>query len=380
MRTLILTCNTGQGHNSCAQAIKEHFVNKGDFAEIVDAFGFIPGPISRIISGGHDFIYRNMPSLFCKGYRFAECHDSVFKERSAVAKIITSGSDRLAEFIESHGYNSVVCTHVFSAFMLSKAVKNYALGVISAYVSTDYTCSPSTKESELDYYFTPDESLTSEFVGGKITPDRVIVSGIPVGSAFFCRSDKGENKRAIGLTESDKHLLVMCGSMGCGPIKKITELLAEGLKEGCYSTVVCGSNARLYRSAQKISSGSRVRVVGFTDEVARLMRGSDLILTKPGGLSVSEAATVGLPMVLIDEVSGCELYNMRFFESLGVAKSCQSAKDAVDKCLKLLQSENELALIRKRLARFRERNAVEIIRNTVKTGLSESKKTVNVKF
>lgn len=376
MRTLILTCNTGQGHNSCAAAIREHFISHGDSALVVDALGFIPGPISRVVSGGHDFIYRNIPSLFCKGYKFAECHDSVFKERSAVSRIITSGSDRLADFIESKGFCAVICTHVFSAFMLSNALKRLRNTVVSAYVSTDYTCSPSTKESALDYCFVPDKGLINEFVGGKILRDKVVASGIPVGSSFFDCGDRAVAKRSLGLSEKNRHLLVMGGSMGCGPIRKITELLAENLDENCYATVVCGSNARLYRTAKRMAEGSRVRVVGFTNEISRLMNGSDLFLTKPGGLSVSEAATVGLPMVLIDAVSGCELYNLRFFEGLGAAKTSRSAGDAVDKCLKLLQNTDELVKMSKGLARFRECNASEIIRNTIKKNLWREKSSL----
>ena len=74
MKALILSCNTGQGHNSCSAAIKECFEAHGTVCDVTDALGFISQGVSKFISKGHVFVYRHMPWLFRRGYRYSERH------------------------------------------------------------------------------------------------------------------------------------------------------------------------------------------------------------------------------------------------------------------------------------------------------------------
>ncbi len=84
MKTLILSCNTGEGHNSCAKAIKEYYDTVGDECVIKDGLEFISPKVSNFISWGHTFIYRHLPLLFKYGYVYIEKHPTMFKEGSFV--------------------------------------------------------------------------------------------------------------------------------------------------------------------------------------------------------------------------------------------------------------------------------------------------------
>ena len=341
MNVLILSCNTGQGHNSCAQALKEVFEAHGDSCEIVDALRFISSRVSRFISGWHEGMYRHMPSMFGWGYRRSEKHPAVFDKQSTAHKILTTGTERLYEFLYREQYDVVICTHVFPALMLTDVLKNQPLPLTSALVATDYTCTPSTGESQLDYYFIPDESLISDFVQSGVPKEKLIVSGIPVRQPFLSHRLKEDAKVLLGIRPEQKHLLLMCGSMGCGPITKITRRLMRSLREDMVLTIVCGSNTRLYKRLYKIIPDTQnVRVLAYTDQVALLMDGSDFFLTKPGGISVTEAAAKALPMAFINTVSGCEAYNMAYYVKKGAAVAAKDPAELADLCVKLLYDES----------------------------------------
>ena len=111
-RVLILSCSTGQGHNSCATAIKETFELQGVPCDIRDALGFISDKIATAVSKGHNFTYRYLPWAFKKGYHYSEIHPSVFDENSYSYRFLTIGTEPLVYDRTLPGRNR----HPFGAF------------------------------------------------------------------------------------------------------------------------------------------------------------------------------------------------------------------------------------------------------------------------
>ena len=320
MRTLILSCNTGAGHNSCAKAIQEVYQSRGDMCDIYDALLFISKRASKFISNWHTRIYLHAPKIFSSGYEKAEEKDDLFREGTPVYKYITSGADRMYDYIVSGGYDNVICTHVFPALALTEVRRRHPdLRVTTSHVSTDYTCSPCTADSKLDWYFMPSALLKDEFVQCGIPEDKLVASGMPVRKEFYVQDDKAAAKKALGMEPFQTHLLMMCGSMGCGPLRELAFSLAGNIPCDTVLVVICGNNEKLYEKFKKFRDIPNVFVVGYTRKISLYMDAASVILTKPGGLSSTEAATKGLPMVLIDAVPGCESKNMEFFIQNGFA-------------------------------------------------------------
>ena len=119
MKVLILSCNTGEGHNSCAAALEEECRNQNIPCATEDALRFISPEVSRFISNWHVRIYRHAPGLFRVGYRAAEDHPAQFHEGSALYRYLTQGAEKLCGFIAGSGYDTVICTHTFAALMVS---------------------------------------------------------------------------------------------------------------------------------------------------------------------------------------------------------------------------------------------------------------------
>lgn len=343
MKALILSCNTGQGHNSCAAAISEAFRAHGDVCDTVDALQFISEAASKLISGFHTTMYRRAPKMFKAGYKGAESNESVFRDGTAVNRFLTSGAERIYQYVTDGEYDTLICTHVFPALALTAMAKAHPDIPQTCYVSTDYTCSPSTADSELDWYFIPHESLIDEFAACGVPLEKIIVSGMPAKNEFYTREDKAQAKRLVGVAEEKRHILLMCGSMGCGPLPELCFELSKRLGENTELSVVCGTNESLQeRLCKTYADDKRIHVYGTVSDVAELMHSAELFITKPGGLSTTEAAAAGLPMLLIDTVAGCEEHNLDFFTEQGAAVTADSPTALADTAFELLSDKERL--------------------------------------
>ena len=342
MRLLILSCNTGEGHNSAAKAIREYFLSNNDECDIKDALAFWSPEKSRLIRKGHVLIYRKFPKLFGVSYRFEENHPPKEGDDSLIYELVIKGCESLYEFLQTEKYDAIVCTHVFSAMMMTELKKRRKINIRSYFVATDYTCSPGVNQTNMDAYFIPHKNLTEEFAGNGLPVSRIVPSGIPVRRDFYGKTEPQKAKRTLSLPQDKRVVLLMCGSMGCGPIKDLAELLPQQLPEDAILVIICGNNVKLYRSLTKYSLPENVRVIGFTSRMPLYMDAAELILTKPGGLSTTEAAVKGLPMLFIDAVPGCETRNIEFFISNGCADMREGAIELCDAVCDYLESPSKL--------------------------------------
>ena len=320
MRVLILSCSTGGGHNSAAAAISERFEMHGYHCTIVDTLELLPGFMTKVISRGHVFVYRHLPRLFGVGYRFEEHMENprfIYQQSSL-------GADDLYRYICANNFDTVICVHVFSALTMTEIRKKYAPDIRVYFVATDYTCSPGVKLGNMDAYFVP-RGLSDEFEASGIPRERIVESGIPVRADFYHHKDKKEAKRAFGLRENGNAVLLMCGSMGCGPIYELTECLSEMLPHDTQLAVVCGNNEKLRLELEPLA-GDKVKVLGYTKDISLLMDASELVLSKPGGLSSTETLAKELPMICINAVPGCETRNLDFFVKKGYAVTAKGVQ------------------------------------------------------
>lgn len=346
MRILILSCSIGGGHNACARAISDEMTDRGNECMTRDALQFVFRGLPNAFSHSHVWIYRHTPGIFGKVYRFGETHPASFRPGTAFRRLFRRGTRKLGNYLREGGFDTVVCTHVFPAMMVSDALRDYPEDLPkpqTCFIATDYTGSPGLAESDLDRYFIPDRALEHFFAVGSITPERMYPSGIPVRRAFYRHTPKETAKERAGLPRDCRHMVMMCGSMGCGPMHGLTLKLAKELRENELLTVVCGTNKQLYRRLRARCDGNpRVRILSYVKDVAGLLDSADLYLTKPGGISVTEAAEKRLPMILIDTVAGCEDYNLQFFVGLGAARAAESERQTCDICLRTLRSDDAL--------------------------------------
>lgn len=350
MRALILTGSAGQGHNSTARAIGEVLSARGSDYEIRDGLSFISGRLPTLLSRGHTKMYRSFPGLFRRGYTWLENHRGACREGGALYRFLAHGARELRLHLEQGQYDSVICTHIFAGLMLTEALRQHPMDIRTCLVATDYTCSPGTEHCRMDYYAIPHADLAPEFIAHGIPSAKLLCHGLPVRGDFLVSTDKFLAKKALRIPKDRPHLLIMCGSMGCGPLKELTCRLGRELPPETEVTVVCGTNKKLLQILSQISREHKnIHILGYREDISLLMDSADLYLTKPGGISVSEAAAKGLPMVLIDVVAGCEKYNLRFFLAHGGAVTAKTPRQLARLCASMLEDPAALAEMRDNL-------------------------------
>lgn len=363
MKALILSCNTGQGHNSAAASVSSYLNSAKIPCDTADALAFVSEWASKTICEWHVRLYRYFPKASGSGYSYIEQHPEIFDSSSPVHRLLDLGIDKLRRFISDGNYGIVICSHVISALMITDMMKQYPeVKLRTCFVATDYTCFPMTEESNLDFYFVPARELVADYRAKNISEEKIVpIDGIPVRPEFFKSVAVEDAKRMLGLSENCHHALMMFGSMGCGNMPKLTGLISRKLPENAALTVVCGTNGMAYKKLVKDFEGVKnVRVMGYVKNVSELMDSADLFITKPGGLSTAEAAVKRLPMLLDNAVSGCERYNLEYFSRMGAAVTVQGEENIAEECVNLLEDSERLKMMRERMPK-RENAAEQLV-------------------
>lgn len=344
MRVLILTCNTGGGHNAVAAALAESFRRLGVSSDTADGLSFISQKASRFVSKWHTRFYRRYPKLYKAGYMSAE-NDAESNDRdNPVYRYMARGARRLDRAIQDGGYDAVVCVHVIPAMMMTELRRQHETGPVFCFVATDYTCSPTVGGCTPDICVIPHEELAEEFVSCGIARETLLAAGIPVRAVFRERGDRAAARSELALPPEGRHIVLMSGSIGCGPMADIAAELEKRMERGDFASVLCGSNRQMLYALRR-RGFRRVEAVGFTNRVHRYMDSADVLVSKPGGISITEAGTRGTPLLLADMVGGCETRNQEFFHARGWAETCQP-EDMADAALALLdRPERRQALV-----------------------------------
>lgn len=364
-RILLLSCNTGQGHNSTAKALAEEFARRGAVADIRDALAFASPSASRFVSGVHNMSAVYAPALFSIGNRSA-----IRATARAVGSQRPSGcylcnalyAKRLYTHIRQNGYAAVVTPHVFPAEALTAIRRRFDLPIPVAFVATDYSCAPYVGETQLDLYCIAHPKLSADFVRWGVPRSRIAATGIPVRACFRSPMEKGTARALLGLPQEAAVILIMTGSMGNGHTGALLEALLPRLPQRGLVLVMGGSNERLKRSLRgQYQSDPRVRVLDYCGNVETYLRAADVLLTKPGGLSCTEALVSGIPLVLTTPLPCWEAQNTAFFTSRGMACTADSPEALAAAACNLLRdpaARQRMLLAQKRNARPRAAVAV----------------------
>ncbi len=374
MGILLLSANTGEGHNATAKAIMEVYQRQNIPCQLEDTLAFLSPGFSKFICNWHVRLYRYGPKLFDWGYRFAE-YTAAQDDFNPIYELLALGAKKLRDWILAQDFDAILCTHTFAGLMLTEIRRSWGLEIPCYFVDTDYTCHPTVEQCQLDGYFIPTADQIGEFEVAGIPSEQLLPFGIPVRQAFYQRQSRQDAREQLGLDPESIYVLLMCGSMGCGPIEKIAKDLVKALPENARVIAVCGSNASLFASMEKLQS-PRLTVLGFTTNIDIYMDAVDLMITKPGGLSSTEGANKGLPMVFFNLIGACESRNFNYFLSKEYALGSTSEAEVVDLAVVLARDRALREKMSANLKAHFGRNSAEEIVRFVAAEIEKRKETV----
>jgi processive 1,2-diacylglycerol beta-glucosyltransferase len=336
MKTVLLTCRTGQGHNSAAQAVRQALEARGAECEIKDALAFLGDNVSETITNAFVNIALKTPRAFGFMYAAGEFLSSE-RRKSPVYFANALYAENLHRYLVENDIDAAVCPHLFPAEALTYLRKKHHLSAHTYFVSTDYTCIPFLEETETDAVFTPHADLDPLFVRRGVPAGLLVSSGVPVQGAYAAETNRDDARVALDLPLETPCFLVMTGGEGCGNALEITNKLIGRIGgRDARVVVMTGRNNRLLQSVEgRFAGDARVLAVPFTDQVPLYMDASDVLLTKPGGISSTEAAVKGIPMVHTPPIPGVETLNAQFFAERGMSVLAPDETGAADNAVRL---------------------------------------------
>lgn len=340
MRVLILSCNTGEGHNAAGRAVADYVRSQGHEAIMQDIM-LLAGPrTSKVVGGSYVGIVQHSPRFFQLLYRVGGAISSS-KRRSPVYYANALMANRLKHFLDNHSFDVIVAPHLFAAETLTCLKKRGQLSQKVVGIATDYTCIPFWEETNCDYYILPHPDLVEEFAAKGIPREKLLPYGIPVRMSFMKKVDAQRAKHVCGIPKDAHTYLVMGGSMGFGRMQTFVSQLAAKSRKDEYVIIICGSNNRLENTLKEtFHTNSRVRVLGFTNHVPEYMSACDVVFTKPGGLTSTEAAVKNIPIVHTNPIPGCETQNLTFFLQRGMSASSKDILEQIGLGQKLLRQRD----------------------------------------
>ena len=349
MKIAILSCNTGGGHNTAAAAVSEVLAQRGHSCYVCNALNFMPRTAAQVISKGHNFAYRHTPKLFGIGYRFEEKYQpSLFTDQAI------KGALPLYEELQRQKVDAVLCVHLFPAMMMTELRRNHGVKLPTWFVATDFTCYPGVSDLDVDGICIPHEELRKDFTDAGIPSHLLHATGIPVRQVFSRPMSHVSARQALGIEGKNRVLLLACGSMGAGPVREVAHTIANLLREDDLLITICGSNQRLKQQMDTdfCHATDRVQVLGFTKQMGLYIHAADLLITKAGGLTTSEALAAQVPLLYLDAVPGCETYNLDFMVRHGCALMSHDEKDVAPVLTGILSGAIDLQTMVQRRTSF----------------------------
>lgn len=342
MKVLILSCNTGGGHNAAAQAIAEAIREHGDCAEVLDYLCLAGNGVSKLVGDGYVEVVKKAPAVFGMAYKLGMAVSKMMK-KSPVYYANARMAGYLEEYLQKNPVDAIVMPHLYPAETITYMRRNGVVLPFTVVVMTDYTCIPFWEETDCDYYITPHKKLHPEIVKRGIPEYKLKAFGIPVSGKCRKYIPKEQARSMLGLEQKKKYFLLAAGSMGTKAIVHILELLLAMRSKNENLVVICGSNQKLKKKLQKkYKNRKEVMVVGYTKKMPIYLKACDVIFTKPGGLTSTEAAVSGIPIVHIRPIPGCETENRRFFQKSGMSVSRKTAIGQVVSGVRLMHDEKKV--------------------------------------
>ena len=319
-RILILTASVGAGHIKAAEAVAEELLRREPELELetVDFMSRETSLLHWLVKKLYLVMLALVPNLYDLCYKFSGGESGGgFAQRLAAHAMLPA----LKKIMAKHRPDLVLCTHPFpegACALLKEKMQAYE-NLPLAVVMTDYSLHKIWLYPRVDAYFMATENMRRQLLENGIEARVSVASGIPVSPGLMELPPKSELRRELGLEELPT-VLLMGGGLGLGGLDDTLRQL-ETLSDRLQLLVIAGRNEKLLARVQALGKASRhsVHCWGYTDMAHQLMGASDLLITKPGALTISEAFVLGLPMLLHDPIPGPETENAVYATRHGAA-------------------------------------------------------------
>lgn len=339
----------GNGHFRAATAIQKALVQLNPRSEVklVNGLSLVSRKLEAVIRHTYLHTLRFAPKLWGSAYAQEERLSLLFQ-----APLGQFLSIYLREIIDRERPDLIVCTHAFCLGAVAQLKKEFDFRLGAAV--TDFAVNSFWLHEDVDFYLVAHDDVRETIVQKGYDQSRVVTTGIPIDPLFsqVVHIPKPYVRQRIGVKRDRPTILIMGGGMGLGPIEQVIGYIDDTLYDAVQTIVLTGRNRLLREKCEKLySDRPNISVFGYVDDCAYYMAASDLLITKPGGLTSSEALALGLPLIITQPIPGHEERNTRFLLDKQLAFYVSNLEDISRYLFPLLEDE---ALYRQLSDRLRQ--------------------------
>ncbi|NHN34044.1 MGDG synthase family glycosyltransferase [Paenibacillus agricola] len=360
-RIVILTASYGEGHVQTSRALRQSFGKAGiEQVKIID-----------LMKEAHPLLNKISTKLYMKStaasqFGFDYYGWSYYITRHAKPNNVWNrfynrlGIKRLKQLIQQEQPDAVISTFPFGAApLLCKS-----LNIPSFTVITDFSLHSRWLHPDIDKYYVATEELKTEMVTCGIAAQRIQVSGIPLREQFGRHAlEDAPNKLSESFHKLDpdrKTVLLMAGAYGLKVINKMIRSLLS--MQECQLVVVCGKNEKLERRLKtKYANEPFLRIFGFVDNIHELMLISSCMITKAGGITLSEALVLQVPCFIFKPFAGQEKENALYLAKKRIAAISNSTDELAVQLRHFFSKEKFASQIKQRIELIQKESAADFI-------------------
>ncbi|WP_375565764.1 diglucosyl diacylglycerol synthase [Bacillus pumilus] len=356
-KILILTANYGNGHMQVAKTLYDECKSQGFEHVVVSNLYQESNPI---VSEVTQYLYLKSFSIGKQFYRlFYYGVDKIYNKRKFNI-YLKMGNKRLDELIQLHNPDIIIITF---PMIVVPEYRNKTGKVIPTFnVMTDFCLHKIWVHENIDRYYVATDYVKQKLVEIGTHPSDVKVTGIPIRPQFEADVPKSKIYKKYGLSSNKKVLLIMAGAHGV--LKNVKELCEALLLDSeVQIVVVCGKNAALKQSLNDLEQAhpDQLKALGYVEQIDELFRVTDCMITKPGGITLTEATAIGVPVILYKPVPGQEKENALFFEDYGAAIVINRHEDILESVTNLLQDEEKLEAMKQNIKKLHLKHSSQTI-------------------
>lgn len=354
---LLLYISISSGHHRASLAIERALEQLSQDVTIynINSFNYTNPILEKLINKTYLGIIKTRPEV----WEYLYDNPKVIKRTRRLRDLIHKyNSGKLKSLIEELSPSAIACTQAFPCGMVADYKKSFNCSVPLVGVLTDYAPHSYWIYDSINYYCVPSEYTARRLCSYGIPQERIRVYGMPIEPIFSLQHDKFKLRKELGLNRDFPTVLIMGGGQGIGPIREIVWRLNK-LRLNLQFIVLAGTNKGLYKwlNNRLRHFKKKILILGYINNVDRLMGASDIIITKPGGITSAEALAKNLPMIIINPIPGQEANNARFLLTEG---ACVRAGDVEDVALlveELITNPYKLLQMKENISRCAKPNA-----------------------
>ncbi|PZE20778.1 MGDG synthase family glycosyltransferase [Paenibacillus xerothermodurans] len=332
-RVLLLSEGFGAGHTQAAHALSIglRMLSPDIQTRVLELGSFLHPTLARWVFTAFRKTVTTQPKLYGLVYRSQYKKSLNRFTQLALHRIFYA---QTAEIINQLRPDTIVCTHPFPNAVISR-LKRAGLNVPLCTVITDYDAHGTWLSSEVNKYLVSTADVKEKLVGRGIRSDAIRVTGIPVHPNFWEPHNRDELRTRFGL-KAMPTVLIMGGGWGMMNTEEFMKYFTEWRDK--IQLVIClGNNEKAFAtlSEDKRFQHENIRLMGFTNEIDKWMDVSDLLITKPGGMTCTEGLAKGIPMLFYKPIPGQEEENLQYFIQHRLGEQITSGA-TIDHWLRLL--------------------------------------------